>query len=126
MFGGSMQENPVKGSIKCVSENMLPTISSRIKKKKAEKFWIVFDEAVECEGNPVNIFSFNVNNRNTRRKSEIHSTLIINTPEQCHRCRSGVFNVNFEHISYLVSIADFEQVLNVSWEQPKQFLFDWT
>ena len=33
-----MQEHPVKGSIKCISENMLPTISSRIKKKKAEKF----------------------------------------------------------------------------------------
>ena len=29
-----MQENPVKGSIKCVSENMLPTTSSRIKKKQ--------------------------------------------------------------------------------------------
>ena len=33
-----MQENPVKGSIKCVSENMLPTISYRKKKKKQKSF----------------------------------------------------------------------------------------
>ena len=37
-----MQENPVKGSIKCISENMLPTISSRIKKKKKQKSFELF------------------------------------------------------------------------------------
>ena len=47
-----------------------------------------------------------VNNKNTRTTS---------TPERRHWHRSGVFIVNFEHISLFssVSIADFEQV-NVS------------
>ena len=43
--------------------------------------------------------------------------LAIETPEQRHSRRSGVFIVNFEHISNLLSsasIVDFEQV-NLSW-----------
>ena len=61
---------------------------------------------------------------------EIDSKLIINSPEQRlivktpvrrHSCPSGVFNVNFEHISYLfpfssASIADFGQInINIDW-----------
>ena len=45
------------------------------------------------------------------------SKLIIKTPERCHWRRSGVFIVNFEHISHLfpsVFVVDFEQV-NVVW-----------
>ena len=57
----------------------------------------------QSNANPTNIYLFKVNNRNTRKKSEI--------------C-SGVFIVNFE--TYLtsfssVSIVEFEQV-NVSWK----------
>ena len=47
-----------------------------------------------------NIFMFKVNNRNTRKKTEICSKLTIKTPERRHRPRSGIFIANFEHISY--------------------------
>ena len=49
---------------------------------------------------PAIICLFKVNNRN-RKMSEICSGLTVNTPERCHWCRSGVFIVNFEHISQL-------------------------
>ena len=47
---------------------------------------------------------FNVNNRNTRTRCEIFLKLTIKTPERRHWCRSGVFIVNFEHISHLVLV----------------------
>ena len=55
---------------------------------------------------------FKVNNRSTRARCSICSKLEIKTPEQRQWRRSGVFIVNFEHISHLsnVSIVDFEQV----------------
>ena len=39
-------------------------------------------------------------------------------PERRHRCCSGIFIVNFEHISLFcgVSIVDFKQV-NVYWDK---------
>ena len=42
-----------------------------------------------------------VNNRNTRTRFEICSKLKIKTPE---RRRTGVFIVNFEHISHVVPV----------------------
>ena len=49
---------------------------------------------------------------NTGARCEICSELTINTPE---RRRSGVFIVNFEHISNLFLVfINFEQV-NASW-----------
>ena len=55
---------------------------------------------------------FKVNNRNTRTRWEICSKLKIKTPERRYWCRSGVFIVNFEHISPYsrVSLVNFEQV----------------
>ena len=50
---------------------------------------------------PPNIYQFKVNNRNTRKKCEICSKLTIKTPKRRHWHRSGVFVVNFEHISHL-------------------------
>ena len=41
------------------------------------------------------------NNRNTRTRCEIYSKLIITTPERRHRCQSGIFFVDFEHILQL-------------------------
>ena len=52
---------------------------------------------------PVDIYLLNVNNRNTRTRCEICSKLTRKTPERRHR-RSGVFLVNFEHISHLVLV----------------------
>ena len=42
------------------------------------------------------------------------SKLTIKTPERRHWPRPSVFIVNFEHISHLVSIVNFEQV-NADW-----------
>ena len=53
---------------------------------------------------PAGIYLFKVNNRNTRTRREICSKLTIKTPEQCHWLCSGVFIVNFEHISCLVLV----------------------
>ena len=50
---------------------------------------------------PVGNYMFKVNNRNTRTRYEICSKLTIKIPER-HRRRSGIFIVNFEHISHLV------------------------
>ena len=47
---------------------------------------------------PANIYLFKVNNRSTGKRCEICSKLTIKTQEQS---RSGVFMVNFEHISHL-------------------------
>ena len=50
---------------------------------------------------PANISLFKVNKRYTRKNCEICSKLITKTPEWRHWRRSGVFIVNFEHISHL-------------------------
>ena len=65
---------------------------------------------------------FNVNNRNTRTRCEITSKFTIKTPERRHWRRTGVFIVNFEHISHLVLIVNFEQV-NAGWDSVKYFCF---
>ena len=49
---------------------------------------------------PTNIYLFKVNNSNHRKRCEICSKLNI-TPERRHWRGSGVFIVNFEHISQL-------------------------
>ena len=41
-----------------------------------------------------------VNYRNARPRCEMFSKLAIKTPERRQWCRSGVFIVNFEHISH--------------------------
>ena len=48
------------------------------------------------------IYLFKVNNRNIRTMCEISSKSIIKTSERRQWCRSGVFIVNFEHISRTV------------------------
>ena len=52
---------------------------------------------------PVGIYLLKVNTRNTRTRCEICSKLTIKTPERRWH-RSGVFIVNFEHISHLVLV----------------------
>ena len=49
------------------------------------------------------IYLFKVNKRNTRTKCDICLKLTIKTPERRWR-RSGIFIVNFEHISHLVLV----------------------
>ena len=45
---------------------------------------------------------FKVNNRKTSTRCEIYSKLTVKIPEQHQWRRSGIFIVNFEHISHLV------------------------
>ena len=54
--------------------------------------------------NPAGNYMFKVNNRNTRRRCEICLKLTIKTPERRHWRRSGVFIVNFKHISHLLLV----------------------
>ena len=58
----------------------------------------------ELKHNPAGIYLLKVNNRNTRARCEICSKLTINTPERRQWRRSGVFIVNFEHISHLALV----------------------
>ena len=51
-----------------------------------------------------NIYLLTVNDRNTRTKCALCLKLIIKTLEGRHWRRSGVFIVNSEHISHLVSV----------------------
>ena len=52
---------------------------------------------------PAGIYLLKVNNRNTRTRCEICSKL-TKTPERRQWRRSGIFIVNFEHISDLVLV----------------------
>ena len=58
---------------------------------------------------PSGNYMFKVNNRNSRTRYELCSNLTIKTLERRHWRRSGVFILNFEHISHLVSIVNFER-----------------
>ena len=51
---------------------------------------------------PAGIYLLKVNNRNTGKRCKICSKLTIKTRERRHWRRSGIFIVNFEHISHLV------------------------
>ena len=50
---------------------------------------------------PANIYLLKINIKNTRKTRKICLELTIKTPERRHWRRSGVFIVNFEHISHL-------------------------
>ena len=52
---------------------------------------------------PAGIYLLKAKNRNTRTRCEICSELTIKTPER-NRRRSGIFIINFEHISHLVLV----------------------
>ena len=69
---------------------------------KSKKRWMGNTDTI-----PANIYLFKVNNRNTRKRCEIYLKLTIKTSQQCHWHRSGVFIVNFEHISYLFLVFLF-------------------
>ena len=51
---------------------------------------------------PAGTYMFKVNNRNTKTRCKICLKLTIKTPEWRQWRRSGVFIVNFKHISRLV------------------------
>ena len=57
--------------------------------------------------NPAGSYMFKVNNRNTRTRYEICSKLTIKIPARRQWRHSGIFIVNFEHISHLVLVFLF-------------------
>ena len=63
---------------------------------------------------------FKVNNRDLRTRSEISSKLTIKYPERCHWRRSGVFIVNFEHISHFILVF---LLLTLRREMPAGIIF---
>ena len=64
----------------------------------------VYSIAEHIKGWPAGNYMFKVNNGSTRTRCEICSKLTIKTPERRKWRRSGVFIVNFEHISHLVLV----------------------
>ena len=66
---------------------------------------------------------FKVNNRNTRKRCKICSKLTIKTPERHHWRRSGVFIVNFQHISdlFIVFLLFTLNQVNISWVHALQW-----
>ena len=68
--------------------------------------------------NPADNCMFRVKNKSTRTRCAICSKLTIKTPKQRQWLRSGVFLVNFEHLSHFVLLflfSNFEQV-NTDWK----------
>ena len=53
---------------------------------------------------PAGIYQLKPNNRNTRTRGEICPKLTIKIPERRHWRRSGIFIVNFQHISRLLLV----------------------
>ena len=53
---------------------------------------------------PIRQYMFKINNRNTNARCGTCSKLPIKTPDRGQWHRSGIFIVNFEHISYLVLV----------------------
>ena len=59
---------------------------------------------VNINFHPACIYLFKVNKRNSRTRFEICSELTIETLERRQWRRSGVFIVNFKHISHLALV----------------------
>ena len=59
---------------------------------------------IKSEKIPASNYMFQVNYRTTRTRCEIRPKLTIKTTERRQWRRSGVFIVNFEHISHLVLV----------------------
>ena len=65
---------------------------------------IIFMVRVYGDSDPAGICMFKVNKRNTRTRCKICSKLTTKISERRQWRRSGIFIVNFEHISHLVLV----------------------
>ena len=63
-----------------------------------------YNQVLDQDNNPAGIYLLKINKKNTRTRCEICSKLTIKTPERRYWRLSGVFIVNFEHISHLVLV----------------------
>ena len=79
---------------------------------------IIFGSKLDWTTFQAGNYMFKVNNRNTTIRCEICSKLTIKTPEPRQWSCSGLFIVNFEHISHLVLVfilIDNLKQVNSSW-----------
>ena len=68
--------------------------------KKIRIFFFILPENIrKPQTIPAGNYLFKVNYKNTRTRCETCLKLTIKTTEQCQWCRSGIFIVNFEHVS---------------------------
>ena len=75
-------------------------VEQRVPLSKKEYIWCIIDFQPDTN-NPANICLFKVNNKNIRKRCEICSNLTTKT--RYWHC-SGIFIVNFEHISHLFGV----------------------
>ena len=66
-----------------------------------ENMFLPISDVLLPPSNLAIIYLFKANNRNRRKRCEICSKLTMKRPEQNNWRRSGVFIVNFMHISHL-------------------------
>ena len=66
-----------------------------------ENIFLWISDVLLPPSNSANIYLFNANNGNSRKRCEICSKLTMKRPEQNNWRGSGVFIVNFMHISHL-------------------------
>ena len=78
-------------------------ISKTLEKVLHYKFYEIFKNSCSVDY-LANVYLFKITNRNNRKRYEICSKFTIKTPERRQWCRSGVFIVNFKHISYPVLV----------------------
>ena len=68
---------------------------------------ISYDYVVLYSSSPAIQYMVKINNRNTRTTCEAYSKWTIKTWRRHHWLCSGVFIVNFEHISHLILLSFF-------------------
>ena len=78
------------------------------------------DYCLQNQPFPVGIYLLKVSDRNTRTKCEICSELTIKTQERRQWHSSGVFNVNFGHISHIGLVL---LMLTLNMQLPAGFRF---
>ena len=96
-FFWSFHQSPIYGII--IIQNRFK-ISRHRKLEEHKWFYDHFKWRKFCKC-PANIYLLKINNRSTKKRSEICSKLTIKTSERRQWRRSGIFIVNFEYISHL-------------------------
>ena len=98
----SLKRNELLEVSKSLDKEFVATIRD-IEKDERNCFTVLAKGiALKRKSDPAGNYVFKVNNRNMRTRCETCSKLTIKIPEQHQWRRSGIFIVNFEHISHLV------------------------
>ena len=82
----------------------LQGVKEGYKGKKWVNRMILYDIATSIQTIPAGNYMFKVNNRNTRTRCGVCSKLTKKIQQRLHWHRSGIFIVNFKHISHLALV----------------------